>query len=558
MTRIYATRFDLDRPGRTAATVGAQTVEQMWAWAFPDELPTKKWEKGEWRTEGREVVCDQARRRDASFYRLILTHPAPADPAVTWRWITDLVVGAERVQFGLLLEEKRSADVEGAPASLVATPDLVLTLVDGGARSGRIQLSTRATDIRGEDEVRFLAEDWLLDPQRTIPVVVFTSRLGLGAGDGRYAVDRAEIDAVAGAAAGQAKVVCLPVAGETRVLGSALPERREVFNGAARIYWPGVGSGTHPLHLADRVNRFVLQSMVTTMRAAATQTYRISRTAAELEAEHQRTTQGALVQGRLQATQDLQERLEVYGREVEALLEESMAKSKQLADREERIAELETDVTRLQLEGSHAHRLWERHVASAEARRTQAEQLLEQLEPFIDGLRVQAQAPEEELAEQPVDGRPPEDELQPEPEPVDIDEALLWAMERFAGTLEITHDAAETATRQITDGDVPPARLWSALAALDEVASRWQRDEVPPGGRALSLKELGFPVGRISMTALGQHRHNYEFTYNGVRVHVDQHVRLSRRHRIYWYENEAERRFVINHIGIHLPDSGSG
>jgi hypothetical protein len=69
----------------------------------------------------------------------------------------------------------------------------------------------------------------------------------------------------------------------------------------------------------------------------------------------------------------------------------------------------------------------------------------------------------------------------------------------------------------------------------------------------------GYPVGRVSQTALGKFRHEYEFIYDNRRVNVDPHIRLGQRYRIYWYQTgESERRFIINHIGHHLSDGTSG
>jgi hypothetical protein len=50
----------------------------------------------------------------------------------------------------------------------------------------------------------------------------------------------------------------------------------------------------------------------------------------------------------------------------------------------------------------------------------------------------------------------------------------------------------------------------------------------------------------------------YDLTYNGVRVKVDQHIRIGDGERIYWYESGPERKFVINLVGAHLRDDGSG
>ncbi len=138
-------------------------------------------------------------------------------------------------------------------------------------------------------------------------------------------------------------------------------------------------------------------------------------------------------------------------------------------------------------------------------------------------------------------------------QPGDIEEALLLALDRFPATLTIT-EAAERSAMQINRDDVPVRRMWAALQALDQVADLWQRGELPPTGREGALRDLGFPVAHLSEHTLGRYRHAYTFSHGGRSVHVNQHLRLSRSCRIYWYEFEDERRFVINHIGTPLPD----
>jgi hypothetical protein len=202
---------------------------------------------------------------------------------------------------------------------------------------------------------------------------------------------------------------------------------------------------------------------------------------------------------------------------------------------------------KLKLELSSPSRLHQ--VASAEARGRQqlAREVSEALDPVLTLLDDEREpADEETLAE--IAG------LLPEEGPGDVEEALILAMERFPATLTIT-EAAERSAMQMNRSVVPVRRLWSALLALDQVAAMWQRDELTAAGKDGALKDLGFTVGHVSDPALGRNRHHYFFTHDGRQVHVDQHLRLSRRYRIYWYESEEERRIVINHIGAHLPNA---
>jgi hypothetical protein len=63
----------------------------------------------------------------------------------------------------------------------------------------------------------------------------------------------------------------------------------------------------------------------------------------------------------------------------------------------------------------------------------------------------------------------------------------------------------------------------------------------------------------VSDTAKGKYGSHYTFTWQGKKIVVDPHLRFGRGNpnvcaRIYWYVEKEEHKFIICHVGEHLPD----
>ncbi len=67
---------------------------------------------------------------------------------------------------------------------------------------------------------------------------------------------------------------------------------------------------------------------------------------------------------------------------------------------------------------------------------------------------------------------------------------------------------------------------------------------------------------KVNSGIIGQLRDAYtrEVRENGKRrtVLLGPHIRLTQRHRVYWYTDKQQRKFVVGHVGDHLPDSTTG
>ncbi len=110
---------------------------------------------------------------------------------------------------------------------------------------------------------------------------------------------------------------------------------------------------------------------------------------------------------------------------------------------------------------------------------------------------------------------------------------------------------------------VRPHDVYADLRRLDEVAARWQRDEIGAGFTAACL-EAGLPwVSDISTTAKTMFRADYERTYEGRRILLGPHLRYAanvppdRHCRVYCHLDRERRVVVVGHAGVHLRDAGN-
>ncbi|MBK7645354.1 MAG: S1 RNA-binding domain-containing protein [Planctomycetes bacterium] len=88
-------------------------------------------------------------------------------------------------------------------------------------------------------DVQAFAQDFLLSPERAAPVVAISSHPTRGG----YLLDP---DALARELGELADVVQIETGEATWALSATLPERLDVYGGAARIWWPGLGETSDP------------------------------------------------------------------------------------------------------------------------------------------------------------------------------------------------------------------------------------------------------------------------------------------------------------------------
>ena len=518
MHRVYGVRFSL-RPTELSAEMAAEAAaSQVWRWGYRDaQHASPGWKDGEFVLPGHgRLETATVARPPLALHRLKLSHPDTDTPGLEWHVTVDLLLDAQSLEFGMSIAQHQTHDLIAPEFTAAGTPRLIRSLVNMGARSGHHQLFVRPQVISGSEAVDELANGLLYDPDRRLPVIVVTA---FSQRPSHYAVPFDEVSRLAGDLAGLAHVICLPHRDDTFALTAHVGPSLSVFDGAIRTYWPGLdsdaGAFRHRICLPQNVNSRFLWGLRNRIVGLAARTYLEPRQARSLLLQSAQDAARSLLHERVAAAREDSDALvTLYKEEVERL--------------EGKVAELSADLE------------------SERQRSEELEETKRQLTYKVSGLRHQLAG----------GAAPAGEESIPAEEPDSFEEALILAEELCGDTLVITERAKRSAC-QMNPADNAPGKLWHALSLLNEVVESWRADDLPRGILP-ALEERGLQPGRVSALRVGQHPHEYTFHYNGHKVSLVYHIDLSRGERIYWYQSDEDRRFVINHIGRHLSDSTSG
>jgi hypothetical protein len=140
------------------------------------------------------------------------------------------------------------------------------------------------------------------------------------------------------------------------------------------------------------------------------------------------------------------------------------------------------------------------------------------------------------------------------------------AVEQVLGTIEDDELVVPDHVRKQVAGfrsALDPNRVLKVLFIIRDVARKCREGHGDGMSPADYFREAGESSYKedISDTAKQQHRREYELRIEryGVieTVLMGPHISLSKRHRIYWYHDKEAERFIIGHVGDHLPDKST-
>jgi hypothetical protein len=150
-----------------------------------------------------------------------------------------------------------------------------------------------------------------------------------------------------------------------------------------------------------------------------------------------------------------------------------------------------------------------------------------------------------------------------EAEPESIDEAVRIAQSNFPETLVFLESALTSAK------DSPfkqPKRVSQALLAMHEVCQEWRKsrkEKVAIGLLEDHFAAKGFTYKpRESMTSRGKWADEYEATYRGRKVPIEQHLALGKGGpdtclRIHFYTDDVSEKYIIAHVGRHKTNTSA-
>jgi hypothetical protein len=492
-------------------------TDEAWGWAHGSPRPSR-WQDGEEPGPPRTIATATVDGEEGVRLRhLDLSLGDGRFPDVTWTTSLDYLLKGDRCLFSCLITRTDPhAFTNWVPGAVLTVPRIARSVIAAGARSGYHPVSETSTQTTGGEAVDELVNGLLLDPNRELPVVLFSPYA-----DGNHPVDAGERDWLAGNLAGMAHVVMLARPADTFELTYALGKTYSCFDGAVRIYQPGFtgvdSPFDHPLYLGNSVGRAVLASIRRSVVTRVCDRFApLPQVGPLLDGHRYRRTRELLDQQRSQVS-SLEELVGLLDEQNGHLLHDQRRLTTRLEELEAELQQTVDELRRVADENRGLRWRLLQAVSAGSASTAQWEEL---------------------------------------PAPASFAEAVLRAQEQFNSTLVIT-SAACRAAEVMNSADNSPTKLWSALRSMDAVCRRWQDDDLEAGFPP-AFKEEGWILGFVSPTAVNQHRYRYCFSYDGHRVCVRDHLDLSRGERVYWYRDENRRMFVVNHIGQHLPDSTTG
>lgn len=451
-------------------------------------------------------VDDRRPREGVRLYALGWSYPAPSDAGLIWNVSSTIAQSNGRTEVGLVIRIGSREYTVSPPDFEFRPPRIVRTLLEDfhctiGGRAVRA-----APTALGAADIDLFAET-LRSPARRLPVVLFSR-------EPYFDKCLASPTKVAAMLAGLGEVVVMDDKWASFRLTAAVGKPQSCFNGAVRIYWPGVSESgevraDRPLlpeevqQMGDAVGERLLRRLtqVAAFRFVEMPTTREAREATDAQRAEQLRANSGDLDWLLKQNEDL----------LSARKNADLARD----DAQMRVLELEEEVQALR-----------------------------------DNLRAMTEyAGDQAPAQEPVQDVRPET----------VREALDAAEAEFADALAVW----PSAQRSADDCDFArPREVYEALMAVADVAKKYFAARA--AGRSIGhwadiFEKMGFKYAatesQTTMTKYGQER---DFKSDDGTRRIEKHLTLGGGDKkncmqVYFDVQEEPPRFVIAHCGRHLP-----
>lgn len=530
MRDVYGTTFELRSPGSfvsARARIARWCMERYLKTELPDPaedfvVDISATDHVDWATLTSESSGDRV-------WSLFFRHRDAVDTTLMWRVAIQVGQTDHLVRFTLRLAQESlesrvrpAVDAPGRPRIVMELADELDAGLDG------FPLRSVPREVRSDDVTSLV--DLLTDRNRRLPVLVTSVSIETG----RPVTDPVEL---ARQLVGVAHVSVIVVASATYELTDRIGKSLSVFDGAARLYWPGFTIASDPY-----VHRLWLGRTVESIDQRATHRDRPVGFSRHLLA----------LLGNVSALRTQPDPL------LRALRRETDARIRE-AERNE-LARI-TEVAREAIPDEFAVDF----DRQSDLIRTQADRIAElefQNEVLDDEkdvlnreiARLTRSFSDYQAAIAQERGDLGEDA---EIEPSSIAEGLERVATAHPDALVVLPEAYESASETRYRHIV---RAIAALRAIGEVAEGWHTNQLGMSFDA-AFNERGFDMRPVGEATQGRHPNEYGRTFEGRRVLLGPHVAIGDGgstdtiFRAYWYLDEAERRFVLGHVGRHLDDS---
>ena len=344
MFRALGARLGIDWRGLDSADVTAGVVAAIWEWAAAGLDAPRTWTEGEL-TDGRcHVDALHAVGNTRELYRTVVHRPDEWEPSTLWRTTVDVVHSPHKVEVGVVAEQDL---LDPAATTVPLQPplmELLRALAQLGACAGSHKVSAGAQAVVGTEGVARFIDTVLLDPERTMPVLLFTA---IKEHDGVFMPESTDPSLVARELCGLAHVYVLPRVEDTHKMTKRLGQL-SAYDGAMRLYWPQFRmtdrTTRHPLLLRTRLTTASVLGMMRRIIEAGARGYRPPAGSQSLLALSWRREQQRRIGAQILGETSLQRTVAALNQELERAINENVRLSQELES-----AQIELDHARRRL-----------------------------------------------------------------------------------------------------------------------------------------------------------------------------------------------------------------
>jgi hypothetical protein len=509
---LFATSFDVANEDPDAAFDRIARGVMRWAYRGEGKPPDLSSESqgsrddGEFHLRWSLLSVPDRSERAVEFE---LRHKDRATRGIEWRSVAELCRGTHYLRLSLRIA-REATELRLAPAAIeLRRPNIIPTVLRRfECRCGGVPLGADAHVLQ-VGEVESFVESVLLSAERSLPVLVVSTASGATGPE-------VDVDELADELSGLAHVVTLGGYLAWERFREQTGASSFVPPGGARMYWPGFGHARERLH-------------------------------------HPYWTRRALGNGRLPLHEQVFRKLSRLS--VGRVPRDPLVRELQRAVRERRLVEAREGADDTELLDTYEHMLKdsEEERDGLEAERDHLQQLVEQLTENNQRLVEDTERQAKQWAS--LHRSPEVTERADEPEDVTVE---TW--EEFADLAQVLEGPSfvltERAREQCRVNDYPdPGRMWSHLEALAQAAEAYNEAGASVGGR---LKEWIAENFHIEIALFDQDLQEETFELDGQAYSREPHVKVDdfkspdKCGRIYFAADPDRRRFIVDHIGLHL------
>ncbi|MBV8527020.1 MAG: hypothetical protein JOZ75_01760 [Candidatus Dormibacteraeota bacterium] len=330
MFRALGARLGIDWRGLDSAGVTAGVVAAIWEWAAAGVDAPQTWTEGEL-SDGRcHVDAVHAVGATRELYRTVVHRPDEWEPSTLWRTTVDVVHAPHKVEVGIVAEQDL---LDPAVTTVPLQPplmELLRGLAQRGAWAGSHKVSAGAQAVVGTEGVVRFIDTVLLDPERALPVLLFTA---IKEHDGVFMPESTDPSLVARELCGLAHVYVLPRVEDTHKMTKRLGQL-SAYDGAMRLYWPHFRmtdrTTRHPLLLRTRLTTASVLGMMRRIVEAGARGYRPPAGTQSLLALSWRREEQRRIGARVMGETNLQRTVSALNQELEHAINENVRLAQEL------------------------------------------------------------------------------------------------------------------------------------------------------------------------------------------------------------------------------------